>query len=179
MNESIGRVITKNGKKTKLIFVIGIAGILLILLSELLPSGRSDKADSTIDVQASLDETEKYRQDIERQLTELISDIKGVGDVRVMITITGTKEYVYAEKSDLDRKTEGSGESVRSQGEIVLADGGGEKQPVLRKITAPQIGGAAVVCDGAADPQTKERIVNVISAVLGLPFNRISVEPSA
>lgn len=179
MNETIGRVIAKKDKRTKLIFLLGIAGILLILLSELLPVGGRDKNKSSETEQITLDETQRYKEDIERQLTEVISQIKGAGNVKVMITLTGTKEYVYAEKSDLDKKTEGTGESVRTQGEIVLAEGGGEKQPVLKKITAPQIGGAAVICDGASDPQTKERIVNVLSAVLGLPYSRISVEPSA
>lgn len=177
MNDTVRRVIKKSDKRTRLIFVLGIAGILLIFLSDLMPGGKKD-SDTASAEQISFDETERYKKDIEQQLTELISEIKGAGRVTVMITLTGTKEYVYAEKSDLDKKTEGTGESVRTQGEIVLADGGGEKQPVLKKITAPQIGGAAVICEGASDPQTKERIINVLSAVLGLPSNRISVEPS-
>ncbi len=177
MTGQFKKLLNSRDKRLKLIFVLGAAGILLILLSDFLPD---KKAEPTVSqTSAELDENERYRQDIEQQLTEVISHISGVGRAEVMISLSATKEYVYAEKSDLDKRTEGSGESYRSQGEIVLADGGGDKQPVLRKIASPQIGGAAVVCEGASDPQVRERVTNVVSAVLGLPANRISVQPSA
>lgn len=177
MTAQIKKLLRSRDKRLKLVFVLGMAGILLILISDILP--KKSTTDETVSEQLTLDETELYKQDIERQLTEVISHVSGAGRTRVMISVTGTKEYVYAEKSDLDRRTEGTGESYRSQGEIVLADGGGEKQPVLRKVSAPQIGGAAVICEGASDPQVRERVMNVVSAVLGLPPGRISVQPSA
>ena len=90
-----------------------------------------------------------------------------------MITLGGTREYVYAEKSDIDSSTRTGEESHRSRGEPVMNG----DAPVLRKILSPQVSGAAVICEGASDPSVKERIFGTVSAVLGIPASRISVEP--
>jgi stage III sporulation protein AG len=165
-------------KRTKFIFVIGVIGMLLILLSELIPEKTEQSAAADSEAVLSLDECEEYKTGVENQLADIISQIRGVGDVKVMITVSGTKEYVYAEQSDINQQTESGSETVKQKNEIILADGNDEKQPVVKKIIAPQICGAVIVCGGADNPQTKERVLNAASAALGLPSSKISVEPS-
>ena len=95
-----------------------------------------------------------------------------------MITVSGTKEYVYAEQYDVSRKSQSGGEDTQQSGQVILAGASGKTQPVLKKIMTPQISGAVVVCEGANDDRTRERVVNAVSAALGLPSTKISVEPS-
>ena len=173
MTATLRQLLTDKDKRLRLIFAAGIAGIVLILLSDMLPAfgKHSEPAEET--ELSDLGDDERYRLSLEEQLSELISGISGAGRAEVMITLGGTREYVYAEKSDIDRSTRTGEESSRSKGEPVMSG----DAPVLRKILSPQVGGAAVVCEGASDPTVRERIFNTVSAVLGIPPSRISVEP--
>lgn len=177
MSEKIKEFCRSPNKRLRLIFICGVAGIILILFSEFIPAKSGGADEGAADEELTLDESEVYKENVEKQLADIISQIRGAGKVKVMVTICGTKEYVYAEQSDTNRRTDADGEDVQQKSEIVIADTKNEKQPVVKKITAPQISGAVVVCEGASDAVTKERIMNVIAAALGLPSGRISVEP--
>lgn len=178
MNKGMKSFFQTSSVKTKIIFVLGAVGVFILLLSELMPnSGEKKKEPETSAL--SLDETDKYRQSLEKQLKEIISQIDGAGKAEVMITIGGTEEHIYAEQGDIDRQNDSGRDAVKQKNEIILADIDNDKQPVLRKVVSPEIKGAIVVCDGGSNPQTKERIMNAVSAALGIPFNKISVEPSA
>ena len=167
------KLMTDKNTRLRLIFALGIAGMVLILLSDILPNKKAQSVPQENTSSQSLDETEQYRRSLESQLAEIIEGINGAGSAKVMITVGSTREYVYAEKSDIDRSTRTGEESSRSKGEPVMNG----DSPVLRKILSPQVSGAAIVCEGASDPTTRERIINTVAAVLGLPSSRISVEP--
>ena len=181
MKGDIRSVFSDPKKRLKLIFIIGAAGIALILLSELIQpkqgsDGMSEEMSTVSGELPQLEESEYYRSELEKRLTDIVSQIDGAGEVKVMLLVSSTKEYIYAEQSELSRQTDQSGETVRSGGEIVLAGGTGERSPVIKKVAVPEISGAAVICSGADDPTTKERVMNTVSALLGLPSYRISVE---
>ncbi|MCL2638523.1 MAG: hypothetical protein FWD48_09155 [Oscillospiraceae bacterium] len=89
-NKNLSAFIVKNDKAVKIIIAVGFALILLILFSELFNFGsdssrtaqerRSDSAWSGGDADA-------YARQLEGQLAELLSEIRGVGRVKVMITL--------------------------------------------------------------------------------------------
>ena len=177
MIRRLKRLMKGSDGRTRLIFLLGAAGVLLILLSELIP----DKKQTALEAQTqpaafSETETEQYRKQLEDDLCEILSQLEGVSNVRVMVSVSGSGEYIYAEQNDIEQRTDSLSESLKRQGEIIIADRSGEKQPVLKKIKSPEIGGAAIVCTGASDPRVKERVVNTASAALGLSTGRISVE---
>ena len=161
-------------KRLKLIFALGIAGIALIVISDLLPKKQTQPQKGS-EVSEALDETESYRLSLEEQLKGIISQIEGAGETNVLITVSAAKEYVYAEKSDIDRRSQSEGESLKTRGEPVLSG----QEPLLRTVLVPKIKGAAIVCEGANDPVIQERIMKAASAVLGLPYSCISVQPLA
>jgi stage III sporulation protein AG len=119
----------------------------------------------------------EYKENIESQLEDIISQISGVGNVKVLITVSGTKELIYAEQSEVSRRTDSGSEDLSQKSEIILADENNENQPVVKKIITPEICGAIVVCEGASDAKTKERVVNALMAALGIGSSKISVEP--
>lgn len=166
------KLLSDKDTRLKLIFALGILGLLLILVSDFLPDKRADN-ETAVRAEGNISEMQNYRQDLEARLTEIVSNISGVGECRVMIYIAATEEYVYAEKNDTDRKNDSAGETLREQIEPVT-DGG---EPILKRVKAPEIGGAAIVCQGAENLQTKECVINAVSAALGLPSYKISVEP--
>ena len=99
-------------KKTKLILAAGIIGILLIMLSEFIPN--SDKSNDNVkqseETGISSDDTDEYKNQIESELTEILSKINGVGECEVMVTVEGTTEYVYAE--NLSEYNDSDGDKV-------------------------------------------------------------------
>lgn len=160
--------------KRKIIVFLGIAGMLLILISELIPdkpevSGGTAQQNDTPD-------TEQYKQQLEDELGDILSKIDGIGETSIMITLDGTTEYVYAE--ELDKTTDSNDgkkrESYRSN--IVITESGGDKKALVKKIIRPQVTGVLVACAGGDDVNVKEQVIGAVSAVLGIPAGRVYVD---
>ena len=116
--------------------LLAAAGILLLFSGGGLFSSGT-KTDAGTDPAA-------YRVALERELSTLCAEVKGVGRVSVMITLAEGERTTYA------------GSKVSS-------------------VTPPAVLGAAVVCDGGGDPQTKAELIRLLSALLGIGSNRVTV----
>lgn len=114
------RSLLEKQNRTKLAVVLGAAAMILLLLSELLPTN-AVKAP----VLAPADET-AYREQLEKQLQELIEQIDGAGTTTVMITLESGEETVYATDTQ-------SGQTQSQETHVLLEDG-----------TAPELTG---LCD--------------------------------
>ena len=163
--------------KTKIIFILGIAGILLIFLSEIIPSDKvSQKNKTTSDKITESDDTEIFRQKTENELTEILEKINGVGECRVMVTVEGTTEYVYAENVSEYNDSEGDRKSDKHENDIVMVEKDGQKQALIKKIIKPQINGVVVVCQGGGNVRVCERVLKAVSIALNLSTDKICVE---
>lgn len=163
--------------KTKLLIIIGIAGMILILLSELIP-GKDTKTQTRENQSTATEdnETDLYKQQIQNELTELLKKIKGVGDCKVMVTIEGTTEYVYAENISRYNDTDNERTSDKYENNIVFTEKDGEKQALVRKIIKPKINGVLIVCEGGGNIQVNERVIKAVSTALDLSSSKICVE---
>lgn len=164
-------------KRTKIILAVGLIGIALIFLSELLPDSSSDRNEvEEISDDIVAEDSYQYKKQIENELTEMLSQIRGVGSVSVMVTIEGTTEYVYAE--ELDTTTDNDGEQVSEsyRNQIVMTEKDGEQQALVKQIIKPKISGVFIVCDGGANLSVNERVIKAVSTALNLPTGRICVE---
>lgn len=161
-----------HGKGLKIIVIIGIIGMALILISEILPKDK--KAESEKSSAYSAD-TEDFQKETERQLEEILTSIKGVGKARVMVTVKGTEEYVYAEEEKNSLNTEKEHQNRQWENKFLVIDNGGEKEALLKKIVNPQINGVVIVCEGGDNARVCESIYKTVSTVLGIPTNRIYV----
>lgn len=162
--------------KTKLIVIIGLLGMGLIMLSELLPDGGNEEDKSIVSDNVITDDTDTYKKEIESELKDIIGKINGVGDLEVMVTIEGTTEYVYAEELDTDNDKDGEKTSEKYQSKVVMSEKNGDKEALVKKIIKPQISGVIIVCQGGGDLSIKERVIKAASTALNLPSGRICVE---
>ena len=153
------RSLLEKQNRTKLAVVLGAAAMILLLLSELLPTNAVKEP-----VLAPADET-AYRQQLEEQLQELIEQIDGAGTTTVMITLESGEETIYA----LDTL---SGQTQTQQTHVLLDDG----TALAQTVCTPRVCGVAVVCEGGGDVRVAARITEMIGALLDLPSNRICVE---
>ena len=164
----------KNG-----LFIAGLVGIALIFLSDVLFTNKNPTEKSKSAATNSTVQTE-YAQDLEKRLTGLLAHVEGAGKVQVMITLETSGESVYAqnEQTTADTQTTTEGEQRKSsfQNEhIILDTQDAGDSPLIETQLAPEVKGAAILCQGAADITVVKRITDLASVVLGLPTNRICV----
>jgi len=162
--------------KQNIFVIIGIIGIVLISIGDFNFPDRN-KSDETV---YSL---EDYCCQLETEMTELLREIEGVGEVKVMITMESGEENIYVEqeKSAVDnRKTQTDTdiqENTQStyENEIVIVSAQNNNQPLIEKTVQPTVKGVAVVCSGADDIYVVSDVINTVSVVLNVSTNRIYV----
>ena len=157
-------------KGLKIVVALGIIGIVLIMFSEFWPQKKVEKKDT-----GTAYDMAAFQLETEEKLNEILSEISGVGKVKVMLTVSGTQEYIYAEEvkksdtQDTDKKAE------QSENKYVIVDTGNEKEALVKKVINPQINGVVIVCEGGGSARVCESIYRTVSTVLGIPTNKIYV----
>ena len=81
--------------KKQAVIIFGLIGVVLILLSELVPSTADGKSNTNTST-----DYESYVSSLESRTQNIISSIDGVGKCRVMITLEQTDERVFAKNID-------------------------------------------------------------------------------
>lgn len=169
----------KNGdNKISVLFLVGLAGILLIFVSSLFPSKPVNKKAQEL---TSTQTEQQYIENLEIRLTEMLKNISGVGDAKVMITLESTANVIYAQNEQSDNQTQGAqGQDNASNknsynSQHVIIEESGDKKPLIETNIMPEIKGVAVVCSGGGDIMVIKNITDLVSALLALPTNRICV----
>lgn len=173
----------KGGKWTKYVFIIGIIGILLILLSTFIPKNETPTSNEITQI-----DTETYTKNLEEKIQTLVSKIDGVGNVDVMITLENGVEYVYAnsEKKSTDNTQDyTSGSPSKStdknsaEQDVVMVDGNDGKQALVVTEKEPTVKGVVVVCDGGDNLKVVQNITDAVTTALNITSNRVSVVKSS
>ncbi len=188
----------KNNKKAMENMVV-FAVILIITIVAINYIWASDKSkDSTSDdsnkklvstdeaIQAVETSTESsFSQDsIEEKLKNILSNIKGVGNVNVLITYSQTSQIIPMYDEDSSTSTtqeEDSSGGTRttnessSKKEIIYEEENGVKTPITQTIINPKIEGAIVTAQGANDAEIRVCIIQAVEAVTGLATYKIQV----
>ncbi len=155
--------------KIKIIIFIGLLGIVLIFLSEFISS---DEPEKSTEIKSNTSASyETYAQDMERKLKNILEKIEGVGKAEVMITVSGTEEYIYAQ----EEKVKNGERDFSSESQYVMIGSGSEKHALLKKVVNPQISGVVIICEGGDSNIVKEKVYSSISAVFDIPSNQIYV----
>lgn len=167
IKDKLSHLFSGDSKRIKIIVAIGLIGIVLVFFSEMLPSDTSKKASESTDKQSY----SQYTAELEDRLVGVISQIEGVGECKVMITLENSAESVYArnfeEKRDDDSKNQ--------KNEYVFYKSSGEEAPVLIKEYLPKVQGVTVVCSGGNDIEIQERIIKTVTSLFNISTNRVSV----
>lgn len=128
--------------------------------------------------------SEASNTNLEERLENILSNIKGVGDVKVFINYSESSETVamYNEnsKTSVTEETDTSGgvrkvETTDSQKEIVYQENDGDKTPIIQKTVEPKIEGAIITAKGASDINIKTSIIQAVEAATGLATHKIQV----
>lgn len=193
----------KSLRKENLI-VIALAGVLLFVIAiPVKKEGGEEKANSgqdlfaqgeqqtqsRDDIQAS-DQSwqdgmeERYAADLEKRLTEVLSQMEGVGKVKVMITLKTSRELVVEKDHSAARSATNESDSqggVRvitdtdSAESTVYSTDGSVSIPYVAKTYAPKIEGVLVVAQGAGKGTVNRTIVEIVGALFGVEAHKVVV----
>ena len=122
--------------------------------------------------------------DLETRLEEILSQIQGVGEVKVLLNYSESSEVVamYNETSRTsnteETDTEGGTRTIQetdTQKDIIYQEDDGQKTPITQKIVQPKIEGAIITAKGANQANVKTNIIQAVEAVTGLATHKIQV----
>lgn len=133
------RQMISNDKVRRIIIIAGIVGIALIFLSTYVDFdvGKTKPEEFSVTT---------YSTEIESDLQNVISQIKGAGQTKVLLTMENSVEYVYLDDSTTKTK---------------------EIEPHIR--------GVLVVCEGGDDPIVVERISDAVTKALDISTAKVCI----
>ncbi|MCH5350175.1 MAG: hypothetical protein J1E40_12680 [Oscillospiraceae bacterium] len=149
----------------KAAMAVGVLMIIIILISDL--SGDEKKEVTRTDNEIGFASSELYANATQERLRVILTEIEGVGKAEVMLTITSTEEYVYAE-------TIKRGASQAENGYVII-DKGSQKEALVKKINNPAISGVVIVCEGGDDPRVCEKVYKAVATALDISTSKIYV----
>ncbi len=168
--------------KDKILIVI-LAGILLMVIT--LPSNSSSKTkeDNTIAQESDSMNTDMYEEYVEKRLEKVLSNVEGVGDVKVMLSIKNSSEKIlakdetYSENSDKE-ETDGNSSITNDTEKIsthIFYDTTDGSRPYVVMENMPVIDGAIIVCEGGDNKELVNDITNAVCGLLNIPVHKIKV----
>ena len=176
----------KKIKKDQLL-IIFLAGILLLVIS--LPAGKKGGRNGEENGIRGSTPNEAYSQDeylynLERRLESALSQMAGVGDVTVMITLKSSAEKVVEKDLDMAKEavtesdSQGGARSTQNNSHretTVYADGNTQGEPYVSKEISPQIEGVVVIAGGGGDSVVKQNITEAVQVLFGIDTHKIRI----
>jgi len=154
-----------------------VYGLYLLLLLGLLWAYMhlKDRGEPSKNANTDAKITSAVQTDLEERLGEILSSIRGAGQVEVLITYeTGVQKVPVMETDQKDSLTESESSlnrsSTQSESPAIL---GGEALVLTER--QPEVRGVLVVAEGAADPAVRIRLQSAVETVLGIGSGQVEV----
>ncbi|NMB08307.1 MAG: sporulation stage III protein AG [Tissierellia bacterium] len=169
------------------VFIILIIGIILLIMANIfLKNNKKTDLNSQLDysMREALNTDLDYGSLLESKLEEILMELKGVGKVKVMITLEDTIEKIPAFNTIKNNETTseidsqgGTREIVREDMNIQIVTSNEGGLMVLKEIK-PTVRGVIVIAEGAENLEIKEMLYEAVKTVLGISGNRVEVYSS-
>lgn len=169
--------------------VCGLAGLLLLVIAT--PVRKTDSLDTAEknakeeDVVRTESQLNSIRSEYEQQLTEALSQVEGVGEVNVTVTMESTGKKIVEKDVPQDEQTssqkdnegmENSTQSSSTQETTVYEENeNGSQTPYISSETYPEIRGVLVVAKGGGDPVIVQQIQEAVMALFHVDAHKIKV----
>ena len=162
MERKLGRI-KEFFYKNRAVALVVLLGVLLMLL----PTWKTETQQPQ--QQAAVAQP---RESLETRLEQILSQVSGAGNVRVLLTQERGETSVY--QLDLQEVTDGDRREIR-QDTVTVTGSDRQQEGLLTQVEAPRYRGAVVVCQGGDNPTVRLSVVEAVSGATGLPSNRITV----
>ena len=183
---------TNNKKKIEnLFFLIVLLIITIVIINSILNKDKKDNNENVKDNSKTLansitqgENNSSNSDELQTKLENILSTIKGVGDVKVFISYSESSDTIamYDEKTTVNstEETDSAGglrntTSTETQKNVIFSEEDGSQVPVTEKVVMPKIEGAVVTANGAGNAVVKTNIINAIKSATGLSIDKIQV----
>ncbi len=190
-----GKIQTLLKKKDRLIILL-LGGILLLIIA--LPvsddrnknnNGETSLTERLSDSAAGKSDVEDYASYLEGKLENALSQVEGVGKVKVMVTLEASAERIVGKdvnsESESIQETDSQGGSRntmnQSSSQTTIYEGEGSASsgtPYVTKELTPVVGGIIVIAQGGGDAVTVQNITEAVQALFEIDTHKIKVMKS-
>lgn len=191
--EKIKEKITKKSNKfTYMIILIIIAGVMILVVSyfnDSTPTFLNLSNDTTFQEnkrEENLSTSTTYQDKVKNELKNILSKVKGVGEVDVIIHFEGGEELIPAldsEKSNTvtEERDSNGGNRVNNNNKdgtkVVMSSQGSSTEPLILKTYNPKIIGILIVAEGADDTRLSYELTKIVSSLYDISESKVSVIP--
>ena len=174
MNELIAKYLKKI-RQPKALMILGLTGIVLIFVSTLIPTEKTQKKTNNGEFSA-----ESYCAELEKDIYDIVRSITGSRNATVVVTLESGIRYSYADvregiTSDRTESESQSSESEFKEGYITVKNADGGEQALLITAQMPEIRGVAIVCEGGDSELIAEKIKSTVTAALNITSKRVYI----
>lgn len=163
----LSKTILAGLKKYKYAVLVLLLGIALMLL----PFGKKEETTET-EVQVETLSDEAYAQTLEQRLEDMLCQVSGAGQVRVMLTLqTGSRTEYQTDTQISDSETQ----SQEERKTVILSEGSAYDKAAVSAVQYPRFQGALILCQGADQSTVRLSLVNAVAALTGLSSGQITV----
>jgi len=178
--------IKKMGKNQ--ILILFLCGVLLMIIAIPVKDRQSENQD--LPVYEYGDSNEKismqsieYAKYLEQELSEILSQMEGAGEVKCMVTLSQSAEQVVEKdveisdenvtESDSQGGTRTTNQSSRSENALYNSEGNGN--PYVSMEISPKVEGVLVIADGGDNSVIVKNITESIQALFGIESHKIRI----
>ncbi len=179
-------------QKDNLIILV-LVGVLLVVLSfPIKKEGKtpSEKSEQELTAELQVAEGEKfqelynYAEYLEEKLEIILANMKGVGSVKVMITLETSEEQVVEKDEPITRdnttETDSNGGNrviykMDSGQETVFVKDGNCEIPYVSKTVLPRISGVLIIAKGAGEGKNSQQIAEIAQVLFGVEAHKVKV----
>lgn len=159
IKQAVTDFITKY-KFAVLVFAVGL--LLMIIPDTTTSDAETERQESTV----------AQEQSMEEKLSQILSKVKGAGQVQVMLSYASGQETVYQTDTDI---SQGEANRTEKNDTVTITDSNRNQTGLIQRIDPPICQGALIVCQGADDAAVKLAIVEAVASITGLTTDKISV----
>ncbi|MCL2753404.1 MAG: hypothetical protein FWE44_04560 [Defluviitaleaceae bacterium] len=181
---------SKKGKKAQSLLIMLLLGVLLLLASNYF-ANRDEGNDTVADIPyierhniALTNASSLTAEGLAQQMEEILSQIAGAGEVRVMLTF-GSSSSIYAQNiqtslsATVEEDGEGGTRNIDTEASthtyVMMRQPDGSERPLRIQEILPQVEGVIVVAAGAGDIAVRDALVRATHTLLGIGSHRVQV----
>lgn len=186
------KISKKSNKFTYMIILIIIAGVMILAVSYF---NKSTSTFMSFTEETSFQNNRRdemlttpttYEEKVKVELKNILSKVKGVGEVDVIIHFEGGEELIPAldsEKSNTvtEERDSNGGNRVNNNNKdgtkVVMSSQGSSTEPLILKTYNPKIVGILIVAEGADDPKLSYELTKIVASLYNISESKVSVIP--
>ena len=151
-------------KKYKYALLVLLLGMALLLIP-------SKKEEAPAEVETR--NTTEYAQSMEQRLTQVLSQVEGVGKVQVVLTLANEGTIHY--HSDVQLVSENGSAEREERKTVILSEGSAYDKAAVSSVDTPSFQGALIVCEGGGNASVRLKLTQAVAALTGLSSEKITV----